>query len=101
LTNTAISSRFKIFTDINFITPILVATSDISIYSFQKNIIINNKTNDQGRLQVFDMFGRLLLARIIDSNTNQTVATNFEKGSYLVEFKYFNKSIIKKLVLIN
>ena len=62
-----------------------ISTSNIKIYSSEKNIFVNIPTEMQGTILVYDLLGKEITLKQIEGNTLNKISMNAPQGYYLVK----------------
>lgn len=79
-------SRFKIVTEIDKTTETSrMNNSDLRLYNSQKTIVIQNSSDYDGTLELFDLAGRIVQIFTFKSNATTTIPTSISAGSYIAK----------------
>lgn len=94
-------SRFRIITNnTNYTeTPIVNNATDMTVFSSEKTIFVNNTTSFGGELKVFCNSGVLLKTFPFSANAISILPTTLPVGVYVVQLKTAQTEITKKVVL--
>jgi hypothetical protein len=68
------------------------------VYGYKNDVYIKNNISGSD-IRIFNMEGKLLLARKLYSDT-ETVQTGLDNGCYIVKLSNANNSVVKKIILI-
>jgi hypothetical protein len=83
---TAPEKRFKIITSKNTLTKLSDEYDQkLSLICNQKTIIIQNKSDENGELYIYDITGRFIQKQLFSANNITTIPTNLSSGSYIVK----------------
>lgn len=85
--NTSTSeSRFKIVTAIDETTKTSrMINSGLRLYNSQKTFIIHNSTANQGKLELYDLAGRMVQVSTFSANSTTTISASIPAGSYVAK----------------
>jgi len=86
--------HFKSTTGIND-----VANSGISVYSFVRDVVVNNTTTLAGEVWVYDMAGREMAHSSISSQTKTTIPLHVSVGAYLVKVVTAKATVNQKVFI--
>ncbi len=94
MTNTSSEPRFKILTSAGLTTEVVGDQSGaLKIYSSGNTIYIINATNENATMNLYDLSGRLVLQKQIESNNNTSLNVSFETGLYIAKVKTASNKI--------
>lgn len=99
--STAIVKRFKIVTSPGITTNTMDAEQKkLTIYSVSKKIFIQNLSDTDAEIRIFDNAGKCLIFKTIAANSTSNIQTNLASGSYIAKAITAHKKL-SKLLLIN
>lgn len=97
-TSTDPVNRFRITTTTTGIKP--ASSNDLfKIYQKGERLVVENSTNENGMLSVYDVSGKLLITKKIDSNTQTLIDEKLNKGSYVTKIVSENNQITKCIII--
>ena len=101
-TSTDVVKRFKILATTGTTTGLDKnnESSSLNIFNSDNTIVINNKSNFEGKLTIFDTMGRLLKVSNFGSNAITNIITNLGKGTYIVK-AVVNSEKTSKCIILN
>ena len=102
LQNTSPVNRFKIVTTPELISNIRNKKDDaneIRIFSNETKIFVQNKTAQNGQLNVFDMTGKIVFSTLISAENSQYFNTNLPSGSYIAKLKTNSNQLTQPIIL--
>lgn len=90
--------RFKIVTST---TDAETVSNDesMNVYQSGDQLVVVNKANEAGVLSVYNMMGKRILIRNIDSNSKAFIAERLQKGSYIVNLVSGSDKISKCVIV--
>jgi len=92
--------RFKIVTNFGAITDNqTIGNEKISVYCFQNTVFINNVSNINGILHIYDIMGRLIQNTIFNAKNNSSLPINLPAGTYLVKAKVGNDELVQRIII--
>lgn len=72
--------------------------SKVQVFSSGQTVIINNRSSEACRVQIYDQLGRLLAQHYCKENEIKSINTNFSPGSYTV--RTIGEEVQSKVVII-
>jgi hypothetical protein len=100
LASSAPVSRFKIVTQPGLSTEsLLIPSKSLKIYSSHKTIFIDNKSDSQGELMIYDITGRMIQKMFFKSNVITKVPLDLAAGLYLVKGKNTEEEVALTVLL--
>jgi len=94
MTNTSSEPRFKVLTSAGLTTDVVSEQSGaLKIYSSENTIYIINATNENATMNMYDLSGRLVLQKQIESNSTTSQKVSFETGLYIAKVKTASNKI--------
>ncbi|MHB9142411.1 MAG: T9SS type A sorting domain-containing protein, partial [Paludibacter sp.] len=94
--------RFKIITKPNIISSLETynqANTQLTIFSSQNKIIVQNKSEVAGDLLLFDIEGRAIQTTVFIANGVTTIPMNLPAGVYLAKGKTSQEEVMKRLLI--
>ena len=73
----------------------------MTIYSVDNNIKIQNPTNENGLIEVYDALGKLRQTDVFKSNSLTEIKTDLPAGAYLVRLKSVGISQSKTILILH
>jgi uncharacterized protein with WD repeat len=93
-----LTKRFKIVTIPN-VKDTLSITTDIKIFSSERTIFVNNLSNLNGNLAIYDISGRLVQTIQFGANCISPIQTSFPTGVYIVKATTKALGVTNRLIL--
>jgi len=98
-----ITRRFKIITNYTDVTTHITTPTSVStrlnVFSSNKSVYIDNKSDEKGILYLYDMTGRIIQNYNFIAQGITTIQTNVSPGNYLVKVITKNRSVTKNISL--
>jgi hypothetical protein len=80
-------TRFKIVTSLGIATGLgNNSASDLQVYSFENKIIIQNRTDKNGEVTLYDISGQMMAKFRYSANNTTTIPTRLPVGMYLAKY---------------
>ena len=98
----SIIKRFKIVTTISQITKLTQVNSDnpiLNVFSSQQTIFVDNKSDSNGTLQLYDIAGRRIQKFSFTANEVTTLRTRLPQGSYVSVAVTGNDKLTTQLII--
>jgi hypothetical protein len=93
-----LTKRFKIVT-IPEVKDTLNITKDINLFSSERTIFVNNLSNLNGNLAIYDISGRLVQTIQFGANCISPIQTSFPTGVYIVKATTKALGVTNRLIL--
>jgi hypothetical protein len=91
------ANRFKLhFKAATGTTP---TDSEITVYSYERNVIINNPTGLAGEVWIYDITGRELIHSGLSSQMKTSIPVQATTGNYMVKVVTAKASVIQKVFI--
>lgn len=101
ITNSGISleKRFKIVTSPEVVTKSQKTVSDLSVYSSDRIIYVNNSTVQNGDLLLYDAMGRVVEKVPFKANKETAISTKLQSGFYVAKACTSKNTVIINFIL--
>jgi hypothetical protein len=102
LSTDTIIKRFKIVTTVNLTTKLKQGNSPdsvLNVFSSNQTVFIDNKSDTNGTLRIYDVAGRMIQTYPFNANVITTLRTMLPQGSYLAVAITGKDRVTTKLIL--
>jgi len=92
--------RFKIVTSPGNVTnTATIKNSDLTIFSSQQTIFVQNQSDLTGSFMLYSISGQLILEMPVNANALTTIPTNLPAGTYIARVKTNQKELIEHVLI--
>ncbi len=96
----SIVKRFKIVTSPGMTTSVDGKQSELNIFHSKHSLFVKNPTNSDGKINIFDISGRIILSTSFVSNATTNIPINLQQGTYIAKAYITNGyECIQKIVV--
>lgn len=97
--NTEPETRFKIVTSPGISTGKAEILAGLKMYSVGKKIIVNNQTNYEGVIGVYDVSGQVVQRCTFEANSRQSFDLDLTGGVYIIKAETMSEKISSRVII--
>ncbi len=97
--NTEPEARFKIVTSPDVATDVNNVSSGLKMYNVGKKIVVDNQTNYDGVVGIYNVSGQLILRHLFDANNRLNFVADLTEGVYIIKAETVTGKIASRMII--